>query len=75
MPWFADVAIIAVVVWGVTEIVKMALEHRKLGKKAVQDAERGEMEAKIAALEERIKVLEAIVTDQSYDLKKKINAL
>lgn len=73
---FFEFAALAFVIIGIVTLVKTVLEHRRLGRKAsLQDAERVEMEAKIVALEERVKVLEAIVTDQSYDLKKKINAL
>lgn len=75
MPWFGTVAVMSVMIWGVVEVVKMLLEHKKGQWKAEGNAQQAQQSERIKALEERIEVLEAIVTDKSYDLKQKINAL
>lgn len=73
MPWFANVAIVGTVMWGVVEIIKMVLAHRKERDAGARLG--AEKDAQLAALEERVRVLEAIVTDKSYELKQKINSL
>ncbi|MBI2380094.1 MAG: hypothetical protein HYV16_04990 [Gammaproteobacteria bacterium] len=73
MPWFANVAVAGIVMWAVVEVVKMVLTHRKERDAGAQLG--AEKDAQLAALEERVRILEAIVTDKSYDLKQKINSL
>lgn len=75
MPWFADVAMLAVLIWGIVECFKMVVEHQKTRQRTQQSEVETAQAARIQALEERIKVLEAIVTDKSYELKQKISAL
>ncbi|NVJ97904.1 MAG: hypothetical protein HWE25_07120 [Alphaproteobacteria bacterium] len=49
------------------------LQHEKL--KSRQDSADGETNSRIDALEERVRVLERIVTDKSERLKEEIDAL
>ena len=56
-----------------TNIVQTYLKQRKIEPEANEDLE--ETMAKIEMLEERIKVLERIVTENRFDLKKEIDAL
>jgi hypothetical protein len=55
------------------QLAQTWLEQRKSPSNATGDAE--EMLAKIDQLEERIRVLERIVTENRYDLKKEIESL
>lgn len=57
----------------VAQLAETYLKQRK--KKPEEDAELEETLAKIDVLEERIEVLERIVTEKRYDLKKEIDAL
>lgn len=56
-----------------TNIVQTYLKQRKNDPEANEDLE--DTLAKIEMLEERIKVLERIVTENRFDLKKEIDAL
>ena len=64
-------AIVAIGVFG--EIVKMWLKQRD--KKAPENDELRETLAKVDQLEERIRVLERIVTEDRVDLKQEIDRL
>lgn len=61
------VAIVAIIVWGI-----VSLADAKKSKKAQKFAQNdnAELEQKLAAMQERIEVLEKIVTDENYDLKR-----
>ncbi len=56
-----------------TNIVQTYLKQRKIEPEANEDL--GETVAKNEMLEERIKVLERIVTENRFDLKKEIDSL
>ena len=56
-----------------TNIVQTYLKQRKIEPEANEAL--GETVAKIELLEERIKVLERIVTENRFDLKKEIDSL
>ena len=56
-----------------TSIVQTYLKQRKIEPEANEDL--GETIAKIEMLEERIRVLERIVTENRFDLKKEIDSL
>lgn len=56
-----------------TSVVQTYLKQRKTEPEANEDLE--ETLAKIEMLEERIKVLERIVTENRFDLKNEIDAL
>ena len=56
-----------------TSIVQTCLKQRKIEPESNEDLE--ETLAKIEFLEERIKVLERIVTENRFDLKKEIDSL
>ncbi|WP_421133837.1 hypothetical protein [Alteromonas sp. A079] len=61
------IAIVAIVAWAIVSIVDRAKDksNKKLSAK-----ERDSYQADIAALKERVSVLEKIVTDEKYDLKR-----
>lgn len=57
----------------VAKVVRSYIERKKFT--ASPDEEIEETAAKIDALEERIRVLERIITENRYDLKKEIDSL
>lgn len=65
------VCIVAIVM--MANVVKAYLKHRY--KKPEGDTELEETLAKIDVLEERIQVLERIITEHRFDLKKEIDQL
>lgn len=69
--WVAIVAIVAIVMIAETwqKIAKSRTE------KVLGDEEIDQMRASIEALEERIRVLERIVTEEKHDLRKEISGL
>ena len=69
--WFAIFAIVAVVMIAET-IQKVA---RARAQKRSGDEEIEGMAARIDELEERIRVLERIVTEEKHDLRREINRL
>jgi hypothetical protein len=73
MAWIALWLTAAVVAWAVVEVVG---NRRHNGK---HEAARAEREAalgeEIAALRQRVEVLERIVTDRGYDLREEIERL
>jgi hypothetical protein len=54
-------------------VIKSYTKHRR--KKPEIDTELEDAQAKIDALEDRIRVLERIITENRYDLKKEIDSL
>ncbi len=69
--WVAIVAIVAIVMCA--EVCKHFAKAR--GARRTSDDEVEQMLAKIELLEDRIRVLERIVTEKNYDLKQEINRL
>lgn len=69
--WFAIVLIVAVVMTAET-IKKVA---RAKAEKRSDDAEVNDLMGRIDALEERIRVLERIITEDKHDLRREINRL
>lgn len=69
---FAMIAIIVVVYYIYKTITDLS-RHKAEQKAALSNLD--ERISKIEELEERIKVLEAIVTDKNYDLNRKIDSL
>ena len=65
--------IIIVIVVSLSELAKTYIKQRD--KKPEPNEDLDETIAKIEALEERIQVLERIVTEKRYDLKKEIDDL
>ena len=65
--------IIIVIVVSLSELAKTYLKQRET--KTETDENLNETLSKIEALEERIQVLERIVTEKRYDLKKEIDDL
>jgi len=61
------VAIIAIIAWAIVSITD-SVKTKKSNK--VSDKTSRAYEAEIASLKERVSVLEKIVTDEKYDLKK-----
>ena len=70
--WAAIVSIVAIVV-GADTIAKLSKNRAK--KKSGRDQELEEALAQVAKLEERIRVLERIVTENKFDLRSEINKL
>lgn len=61
------IAIVAIATWGVVTIVRLGVN------KSMKDTDNqvnSELESELAQLRDRIEVLEKIVTDEKYDLKK-----
>jgi len=65
--------IIIVIVVSLSELAKTYLKQRET--KTETDEDLNETLSKIEALEDRIQVLERIVTEKRYDLKKEIDNL
>lgn len=70
--WAAIVSIVAIVV-GADTIAKLSKNRAK--KKSGRDLELEEALAQVEKLEERIQVLERIVTEHKFDLRSEINKL
>lgn len=75
-----EVAALAIVVWGITEIIsKRAKLQKGVGHAKIQELERRvrELEAhqNVKALEERVHSLENIVTTDEFELKEKFKHL
>lgn len=70
-PFTFVVAIVAIVTIG--NIIKTAMERRD--NKAERSGETEELLSKIDVLEDRVKVLERIVTEHNFDLKQQIDNL
>lgn len=70
--WAAIVSIVAIV-FGADTIAKISKNRAQ--KKATDDKELEEALARVKALEERIQVLERIVTENKFDLRSEINKL
>ena len=66
------IAAVVAIVFG-TGLIKDYLKTRR--KQLEQEGGTREYEVRIEALEERVRVLERIVTENNYDLKKEISAL
>ncbi len=69
--WVAIVAIVAIVMCA--DVCKRFAKARSAEKASEEEVE--QMLAKIQLLEDRIQVLERIVTERNFDLKQKINNL
>ena len=66
------VVIVAICAWALVSIVTAAKDKSKSKKDIRSDKA---MEAENAALRERVEVLEKIVTEENYDLKKQFKDL
>ena len=58
-----------------TSIIMEYLKTQQKKNKKEADTEAGDMAAQMDALEERIRVLERIVTEKKFDLKREIDRL
>jgi len=67
------VAVVAITFGGLIKLAKMRHEARLMQQN--HGAEYQGQDVRIRELEERVKVLESIVTDKAYDLKQKIASL
>ncbi len=70
--WAAIVSIVAIV-FGADTIAKLSKNRR--GRKTEVNSELEEALAQVHKLEERIQVLERIVTENKFDLRSEINKL
>ncbi|GAA0857077.1 hypothetical protein [Aliiglaciecola litoralis] len=67
------IAIIAIICW---TIVKLTSKDKKAVKQEpVQDQQKNELQQQIHTMQERIAVLEALVTDEKYALKREFENL
>ncbi|MEO8464576.1 MAG: hypothetical protein ABI640_04490 [Gammaproteobacteria bacterium] len=74
-PVFEFVIAILLVVF-TYKVITQRMHHRNLRDlRGTDDAERQAWQQRLDQLEERVKVLERIVTDDKYDLKRQIEAL
>ena len=67
--------VLIVAIAGATSVASQYLKGREKDRKAKMDLETGDTQAKLESLEERIKVLERIVTENKFDLRREINKL
>ncbi|WP_407080213.1 hypothetical protein [Alteromonas aquimaris] len=65
------IAIVGIIAWAIVSITD-SLRSKNV-KKASRDV--SQLESEVAQLKERIEVLEKIVTDSNYDLKKQFDDL
>jgi len=75
-PVFEFVIPILVVIFAY-KLINQRMQHKNLRdlRGGPDDAERQAWQQRLDQLEERVKVLERIVTDDKYDLKRQIEAL
>lgn len=66
------IAIVAICAWALVSIVNATKDKSKSKKNTKAD---DAVQTEMAALRERIEVLEKIVTDENYDLKKQFKDL
>lgn len=66
------IAIIAIISGMIVSIVKVATKHQQHKTKFKNDTA---LEQELAALRERVEVLESIVTDSKYDLNRQFDEL
>ncbi|MFC6440564.1 hypothetical protein [Bowmanella sp. JS7-9] len=66
-----SIGIIAILTWGMIELVKQF----KRGDSKQNSKTVNELQSQVQQLRERVEVLEKIVTDNSYDLKKQFDNL
>ncbi|WP_414830082.1 hypothetical protein [Alteromonas sp. H39] len=69
--YVAAIAIVAIIGWVIVEITNAGRKKRS----DMSDKEKAEMQKEIANLKSRIEVLEKIVIDEKYDLKKQFKDL
>ena len=75
--WFAIVLIVAIVMVAETiqKVAKAKATANAEAQKGANDEEVGSMTQRIDELEERIRVLERIVTEDKHDLRREISNL
>lgn len=66
------IAIVGIIAWTIVSITGATKDKRAAKKNSYQS---DELTKEVAALKERVSVLEKIVTDEKYDLKKQFDAL
>ncbi len=74
-PAFEFVIAILIIVF-TYKLVTLRMHHKNVqNQRGTDDADRVAWQQRLDELEERVKVLERIVTDDKYDLKRQIEAL
>ena len=73
MQWFEFVLLLVAIVT-VGRIIRVAIEHRKPPPSA-DDPVNAELLQRLNQVEERVRVLERIVTDEKYDLRQQFKDL
>lgn len=66
------IGIVAIIAWAIVSIVEAGKDKKKAKS---NNRETQALEKEVAQLKERVQVLEKIVTDQNYDLKKQFDEL
>ncbi|MDM7860196.1 hypothetical protein QTP81_06280 [Alteromonas sp. ASW11-36] len=69
------IAIVAIIAWALVSITTDRKSKRKSKQDTLSSAEKAEMIARMDAMQERIEVLEKIVTDEKYDLNREFENL
>lgn len=69
------IAIVAIIAWALVSITTERKSKSKNKKDTLSHAEKAEMIARMDAMQERIEVLEKIVTDEKYDLNREFENL
>lgn len=69
------IAIVAIIAWALVSITTERKSKSKNKKDTLSNAEKAEMIARMDAMQERIEVLEKIVTDEKYDLNREFENL
>ena len=69
------IAIVAIIAWALVSITTDRKSKRKSKQETLSSAEKAEMIARMDAMQERIEVLEKIVTDEKYDLNREFENL
>ncbi len=67
------IAIIAIICWAIVSIVRSGKDYGKTNK--LFDKKSEQMQNEIDALKDRVATLEAIVTDEKYNLKREFENL
>jgi len=71
-----EFVIAIIVISFIYKLVSQRMHHRSLqNSRGTDDADRAVWQQRLDQLEERVKVLERIVTDDKYDLKRQIEEL
>lgn len=69
------VAIVAIICWAIVKLAGPRKEGKKSKNDAVTEQENAELRARMGMMQERIEILEKIVTDEKYSLHREFENL